>query len=90
MSPPLEHLELELERGPGPLLPQVRRALAERLGPDALALRWAITGVDPPGSTSASTSAPASAQASAQAPAPAQASAQARLTLEAVILRMPL
>jgi hypothetical protein len=68
MSPPLEHLELAMEAKPGPLLPQVRQLLAERLGPDAEALRWAITGVDSP--------------ATAQGPA--------RLTLEAVVLRMPL
>lgn len=48
MSPPLEHLELALDAAPGPLLPQVRRALAQRLGADAEALRWAITGVDAP------------------------------------------
>jgi hypothetical protein len=78
MSPPLEHLELELERGPGPLLPQVRRALAELLGPDAQALRWAITGIN------THTSTPTSTTVSTTAPAPA------RLTLEAVILRMPL
>jgi hypothetical protein len=48
MSPPLERLELAMEASPGPLLPQVRRLLAERLGPDAEALRWAITGVDAP------------------------------------------
>ena len=50
MSPPLEHLELVLQPGEGPLLPQVRQALAERLGPDAEALRWAITGLESPGS----------------------------------------
>ncbi|MEB3244221.1 MAG: hypothetical protein VKO44_11370 [Cyanobacteriota bacterium] len=48
MSPRLEHLELEIERAEGALLPQVRRGLAERLGPDAEALRWAITAVTPP------------------------------------------
>ncbi|MFN9547085.1 MAG: hypothetical protein ACK6AD_08455 [Cyanobacteriota bacterium] len=46
MSPPLEHLELAMEAVAGPLLPQVRRLLAERLGPDTEPLRWAITGVD--------------------------------------------
>jgi hypothetical protein len=66
MSPPLEHLELALDPAPGPLLPQVRRALADHLGPDAEALRWAITSVD------------------------ATTTGQARLTLEAVILRLPL
>ena len=68
MSPPLEHLELAMDANPGPLLPQVRQVLAERLGPDAEALRWAITGVD----------------------SSATAAGPARLTLEAVILRMPL
>jgi hypothetical protein len=68
VSPPLEHLELALEPSPGPLLPQVRRALADHLGPDGEALRWAITGID----------------------SPASATGPARLTLEAVILRMPL
>jgi hypothetical protein len=68
MSPPLEHLELAMDANPGPLLPQVRQVLAERLGPDAEALRWAITGVA----------------------SPATATAPARLTLEAVVLRMPL
>jgi hypothetical protein len=48
MTPPLEHLELALDAAPGPLLPQVRRLLAERLGPDAEALRWAITGLSSP------------------------------------------
>jgi hypothetical protein len=52
MSPPLEHLELAMEPAPGPLLPQVRQVLAERLGPGAEALRWAITGLEP-SSTSA-------------------------------------
>lgn len=66
MSPPLEHLELALHPTPGPLLPQVRRALADQLGPDAEALRWAITAVD------------------------ATETGPTRLTLEAVILRMPL
>jgi hypothetical protein len=63
----LEPLELELEADAGPLLPQVRRRLAERLGPDAEALRWAITGV-----------------------APATPEGSTRLTLEAVVLRLPL
>lgn len=66
MSPPLEHLELALDPAPGPLLPQVRRALADHLGPDAEPLRWAIISVD------ATTTGPT------------------RLTLEAVILRLPL
>jgi hypothetical protein len=66
MTPPLEHLELALEPAPGPLLSQVRRALADHLGPDGEALRWAITAVD------------------------ATATGPARLTLEAVILRLPL
>ncbi len=48
MSPALEHLELTLEADPGPLLPQVRRLLAQRLGSDGEALRWAITGVSSP------------------------------------------
>lgn len=48
MSSRLEALELNLEPASGPLLPQVRRALAERLGGEAEALRWAITGVHPP------------------------------------------
>jgi hypothetical protein len=50
MRPTLEHLELALEPLPGPLLPQVRRALAERLGPTGEALRWAITGLASPAS----------------------------------------
>lgn len=48
MSQPLELLELLLEPTTGPLLPQVREALAKRLGPNAEALRWAITAVQPP------------------------------------------
>jgi hypothetical protein len=67
MNRPLEHLELVLETAPGPLLPQVRRLLAERLGSDAEALRWAITGVT----------------------SPASPSGAARLTLEALVLRLP-
>lgn len=68
MSPPLEQLELLMERGGGPLLPQVHQALAERLGPDAETLRWAITGLHPP---AAGTGPP-------------------RLSIEAVVLRLPL
>jgi hypothetical protein len=67
MSLPLEHLELALEAAPGPLLPQVRRLLADRLGSDAEALRWAITSVA----------------------SPATPTEPARLTLEAVVLRLP-
>ena len=52
----LEHLELELEPAQGPLLPRVCRLLAAHLGPDAEALRWAITAVE------ASTTAPGSAR----------------------------
>ena len=48
MNPSLERLELEIEAAPGPLLPQVRRALAERLAPEEEPLRWAITAVEPP------------------------------------------
>jgi hypothetical protein len=48
MTTVLEHVELVLETSPGPLLPQVRQCLAERLGPDREALRWAITGVASP------------------------------------------
>ena len=39
----LELLELRLRRRSGPLLPQIRAALAGRGQP----LRWAITGVEP-------------------------------------------
>jgi len=39
----LEQLELRLRRCSGPLLPQIRAALAGRGQP----LRWAITGVEP-------------------------------------------
>lgn len=46
MTPSLEHLELAMEPAPGPLLHQVRQLLAAHLGPDAEALRWAITAVD--------------------------------------------
>ena len=38
----LEPVELLLRRQPGPLLPQIRQALAARGEP----LRWAITGVE--------------------------------------------
>ncbi|MFN7679173.1 MAG: hypothetical protein ACK5QW_11345 [Cyanobacteriota bacterium] len=48
MNPSLERLELEIEAAPGPLLPQVRRALADRLAPEEEPLRWAITAVEPP------------------------------------------
>ena len=48
MNPSLEPLELEVQPEGGPLLPQVRRALAARLGPGGEALRWAITRVVPP------------------------------------------
>ncbi|MFI0403759.1 MAG: hypothetical protein ACH34U_12700 [Cyanobium sp.] len=48
MKPSLEPLELEVQPDGGPLLPQVRRALAERVGPGGEALRWAITRVAPP------------------------------------------
>ncbi|MFN6339792.1 MAG: hypothetical protein ACK41W_13850 [Cyanobacteriota bacterium] len=68
MSPPLERLEFEIERAPGPLLPQVRQRLAERLGANAEPLRWAITAVAPPTTPAGPT----------------------RLTLEAVVLRLPL
>ncbi|MEB3193582.1 MAG: hypothetical protein VKO19_00475 [Cyanobacteriota bacterium] len=47
MNPALQTLELELQPEDGPLLPQVRRALAERVGPGGEALRWAITRVAP-------------------------------------------
>jgi hypothetical protein len=66
MTPSLERLELVVEARPGPLLPQVRQALVERLAPEETALRWAITSLassTPRGVT--------------------------RLTLEAVILRVP-
>ena len=69
MSPALRHLELAMEAAPGPLLPQVRRLLADRLGADDQALRWAITGV------------------SSLATTP---SGPVRLTLEVVVLRLPL
>lgn len=48
MNPALQTLELELQPEGGPLLPQVQRALAERVGPGGEALRWAITRVAPP------------------------------------------
>lgn len=48
MNPSLEPLELEVQPEGGPLLPQVRRALAARVGPGGEALRWAITRVVPP------------------------------------------
>jgi hypothetical protein len=48
MNPLLEPLELEFQPDGGPLLPQVRQALAERVGPGGEALRWAITRVAPP------------------------------------------
>ena len=50
MSPSLELAPLELVITPagGPLLPQVRQALAHHLGPGEEALRWAITGLHPP------------------------------------------
>jgi hypothetical protein len=48
MSPALEQLELEFQPEDGPLLPQIRQALAERVGPGGEALRWAITRVAPP------------------------------------------
>jgi hypothetical protein len=67
MNPSLERLELVMDATPGPLLPQVRRALAERLAPREEALRWAITALEAPSTTTG----------------------LARLTLEAVILRMP-
>lgn len=53
MSPPLELLQLELQPEAGPLLPQVRRALSERVGPGGEALRWAITRAAPPASPAA-------------------------------------
>ncbi|MBM5796641.1 MAG: hypothetical protein FJ050_05050 [Cyanobacteria bacterium M_surface_7_m2_040] len=40
--PLLLPLELQLERGPGPLLPQIEAALA----PHGRPLRWAITAVE--------------------------------------------
>ena len=49
----LEHLELALDASPGPLLPQVRHCLSERLGPDGEALRWAITAVSCPNTSGA-------------------------------------
>jgi hypothetical protein len=48
MTSLLEHLEWTLDASPGPLLPQVRQGLAERLGPDGEALRWSITAVASP------------------------------------------
>ena len=68
MSPHLERLELAMVPAPGPLLPQIRRALADHLGPDGEALRWAITGLASPDGPSA----------------------PARLTVEAVVLHLPL
>ena len=67
MNPTLERLELVMEADPGPLLPQVRRVLRERLAADEEALRWAVTAIESPDSPTGA----------------------ARLTLEAVILRMP-
>ena len=50
-APALQPLELWLMPGAGPLLPQLRQALAAascaQAGPSAQPLRWAITGVDP-------------------------------------------
>jgi len=47
----LEPLEFWFQPGPGPLLPQLRTALAHQAqrqaGPAAEPLRWAITAVDP-------------------------------------------
>ncbi len=46
----LQPLELWIRRNPGPLLPQIRRALEEaslQSGASARPLRWAITGADP-------------------------------------------
>ena len=48
MNPTLEPLELEFQPEVGPLLPQIRQAIAERVGPGGEALRWAITRVAPP------------------------------------------
>ncbi|MFN9629503.1 MAG: hypothetical protein ACK59A_04640 [Cyanobacteriota bacterium] len=53
MSPPLERLEFAMEPAPGPLLPQIRQALADHLGPGGEALRWAITGLASPDEPSA-------------------------------------
>ncbi|MEB3334313.1 MAG: hypothetical protein VKP70_04945 [Cyanobacteriota bacterium] len=53
MTPPLERLELAVVPAPGPLLPQIRRALADHLGPNGEALRWAITGLAAPDGPSA-------------------------------------
>ncbi|MFM7171069.1 MAG: hypothetical protein ACKOYH_09555 [Cyanobium sp.] len=53
MKPLLEQLEWEWQPEAGPLLPQVRKVLAERLGPGGEALRWAITRVQPPANPSA-------------------------------------
>ena len=68
MSPPLERLELVMEPGEGPLLAQVKQALAERVGANGEALRWAITGLA----------------------SPASVTGRPRLSIEAVVLRMPL
>lgn len=46
----LQPLELWIRRSPGPLLPQIRRALEEatlQSGASARPLRWAITAADP-------------------------------------------
>lgn len=45
----LQPLELWIRRSPGPLLPQIRLALAQaalQCGPGARPLRWAITAAD--------------------------------------------
>jgi hypothetical protein len=68
MSPPLERLELVMEPGEGPLLAQVKQALAEQVGANGEALRWAITGLA----------------------SPAGATGRPRLSIEAVVLRLPL
>ena len=43
MAARLQPVSLRLRRDPGPLLPQIERALAAHGEP----LRWAITGVEP-------------------------------------------
>lgn len=71
----LEPLEIWMERGPGPLRPQVLAALR----PHGEPLRWAITAVEPSGFTTVAIAGPALGDQGGDR--------RSRLRLEAVMLR---
>jgi len=71
----LEPLEIWMERGPGPLRPQILAALRQHGDP----LRWAITAVEPSGFATVASAGPALGDPSGDRPG--------RLRLEAVMVR---